>query len=126
MKFRIARHTNDLKNIISFYTEILGLDILGSFESHDGYDGVFLGLKNADWHLEFTRSKEAAQHISDEDDLLVFYAESEEEYQNITSRFFENGHQNLHAKNPYWNENGSYYLDPDGFGVIISKTKKAT
>lgn len=126
MKFRIARHTNDLKKIISFYTELIGLDILGSFEDHDGYDGIFIGSKNSDWHLEFTISKEAAQHSSDEDDLLVFYTSNETEYQNINTRFIENGYPNRQAKNPYWNENGSYYLDPDGFGIIIVKSKKAT
>lgn len=116
MKFRIARHTNDLKKVISFYTDFVGLRVLGSFEDYEGYDGVFLGLKDLDWHLEFTRSKEIAQHISDEDDLLVFYAKSEEEYQNINTRFIENGYSNRQAKNPYWNENGSYYLDPMALG----------
>ena len=34
MKFRYARHTNNLVSIIEFYTEIIGLEIIGQFENH--------------------------------------------------------------------------------------------
>ena len=77
MKFRVARHTSKIDTIINFYHSILGFDILGSFENHDGYDGVFLGLKDENWHLEFTISETSPNHHPDEDDLLVFYANSE-------------------------------------------------
>ena len=52
MKFRVARHTNNLKAITTFYTGVLGLKIFGSFEDHNTYNGVFLGLQGLDWHLE--------------------------------------------------------------------------
>ena len=58
MQFRYARHTNNLGPLIKFYTEIIGLEKLGEFKDHDNYDGVFLGHKNSDWHLEFTVSQE--------------------------------------------------------------------
>jgi catechol-2,3-dioxygenase len=48
MKFRYARHTNDLKSIVDFYTKIIGLKKLGSFENHSNYNGVFIGLPNLD------------------------------------------------------------------------------
>ena len=32
MTFRFARHTNDLERIQSFYTSVLGLELLGGFE----------------------------------------------------------------------------------------------
>lgn len=121
MKIRIARHTNNLKNIISFYTDLIGLEILGSFTDHDGYDGVFLGMQNSDWHLEFTVSNEIPTHHPDEDDLLVFYTSSENEYLEILDRFLKNGIPKISAKNPYWNENGSLFIDPDKFRVVISK-----
>ena len=121
MKFRVARHTHKLSPIIKFYTEILGLEILGSFEKHDDYDGVFLGHTKSNWHLEFTVSNEKPDHRSDEDDLLVFYSSSQKEYEDILQRFKEHGHEAKLAKNPYWNSNGSYFLDPDGFGIIITK-----
>jgi catechol-2,3-dioxygenase len=34
MNFRYARHTNNLKSIVDFYTKIIGLEILGNFKNH--------------------------------------------------------------------------------------------
>lgn len=121
MKFRSARHTNNLTPIIAFYTEIVGLSVLGNFKDHDGYDGVFLGLPGADWHLEFTTSTEPANHKPDEDDLLVFYPASAEEHAAITERFAKHNIPPVEPKNPYWKVNGTLYIDPDGFGVMIVK-----
>ena len=120
MKFRIARHTDNFLPIITFYTEILGLELLGSFENHNNYDGIFIGKRGADWHLEFTKSAENATHSFDEDDLLVFYIDTKSEYQAILNRFAENKVEIQQAKNPYWNENGTLVLDPDGYGIVIS------
>ncbi|BBI65852.1 hypothetical protein PKHYL_00430 [Psychrobacter sp. KH172YL61] len=44
MKFRYARHTNNLGTLIDFYQNIIGLEKLGGFKDHNGYDGVFLGF----------------------------------------------------------------------------------
>lgn len=79
MKFRYARHNRSLADITTFYTEIVGLQKLGGFEDHDDYDGVFLGLENENWHLEFTASSDMSQSNFDEDDALVFYLPSKEE-----------------------------------------------
>jgi catechol 2,3-dioxygenase-like lactoylglutathione lyase family enzyme len=119
MKFRYARHTNDLNQIINFYTEVLGISILGDFKDHDGYNGVFLGLPGADWHLEFTSAKEPASHTPDEDDLLVFYPASREEYNAMNERFTANDIAPVTPKNPYWRIHGISYTDPDGFGIIV-------
>ncbi|MFN8576725.1 MAG: VOC family protein [Candidatus Sericytochromatia bacterium] len=123
MKFRVARHTNNIDSIINFYRNILGLEILGEFKNHDNYDGIFLGFKNKDWHLEFTVSNEKPIHNFDDDDLLVFYCDSQDEYQVIKDRFRKNHIEEVQAKNPYWNLNGITYLDPDGFRVVISLTQ---
>ena len=53
MIFRHARHTSCLDKIEKFYTDIVGLEKLGSFENHSNYNGIFLGHKNSNWHLEF-------------------------------------------------------------------------
>lgn len=123
MKFRVARHTDRLEEMISFYTENLGLHVLGNFEDHDSYDGVFLGKENADWHLEFTRSESSADHKFDEDDLLVFYCDTQAEFDKIVDSFKKNEVQTVTAKNPYWKQNGKTYLDPDGYRIIISTNK---
>ena len=120
MNFRYARHTNRLQPLIKFYTEIIGLNILGSFENHDYYDGVFLGFIGDKWHLEFTVSDESANHKPDEDDLLVFYVDSQSEMNAIVNRAIASSTKITEAKNPYWKENGVVLIDPDGFGVVIS------
>jgi len=109
--------------MISFYTENLGLIVLGNFEDHDSYDGVFLGKENTDWHLEFTRSDSNADHNFDEDDLLVFYCDSQTEFDKIVDSFKKNEVKTVDAKNPYWKQNGKTYLDPDGFRIVISTNK---
>lgn len=65
MIFRNARHTNQLESLVDFYSKIIGLEVLGRFENHSGYDGVFLGYLSADWHLEFTQSSEQVEHAFD-------------------------------------------------------------
>ena len=124
MKFRYARHSDDLDSLVDFYTSVIGLEILGSFEDHSEYNGVFLGFENRDWHLEFTQSHERVSHYPDEDDLIVFYVYSEEELQAIVKDAKRHGMGLVEAKNPYWQENGILIRDPDGFGVIISVQQK--
>jgi catechol 2,3-dioxygenase-like lactoylglutathione lyase family enzyme len=86
MKFRVARHTDSLEQIIKFYTDILGLEIIGEFKNHNNYDGVFMSKEGLDWHLEFTTSNAVANHKADKDDLLVFYVESEKEYSELNKK----------------------------------------
>ena len=124
MKYRQARHTNLLKPIVDFYTQIIGLKLLGEFESHEGYDGVFIGQensfnKNDGWHLEFTVSWEQPLHRPDEDNLMVFYPETTEEYEAILLRMQIANIKKYRPKNGYWQRNGIAVLDPDNFGVII-------
>ena len=124
MNFRVARHTDNLEPIIKFYRDLLGLEVIGEFNNHDKYDGVFIGKVGLNWHLEFTTSEESPKHQTDKDDLLVFYLESEEEYISVKQKFDDNGLSSVQSKNPYWNNNGSTYLDPDGFRIVITIMKK--
>lgn len=117
MKFRLARHTTNLAAIQHFYHEILGLEVLGGFEKHNGYDGLFLGRKSENWHLEFTVSDEIPQHLVDDDDLLVFYIAKD--FDLILAKLRSYPYKEICPKNPYWQENGHLFLDPDGYGVMI-------
>lgn len=123
MEFRNARHTDNLKLIEKFYTEIIGLAVLFSFENHNNYNGVFLGKKDHNWHLEFTSSKTKAEHKFDAEDVLVFYPTEKEEYDKIIDQIEANNIEKIKPKNPYWNDNGIMIQDPDGFRVIVSKSK---
>jgi len=123
MKFRYARHTNNLKSITEFYTKIIGLDILGSFENHSNYNGVFLGLPNLNWHLEFTESDNKANHNPDDDDLIVFYLNAEVALNMILKNARKFNVLPVNSKNPYWKTNGTELRDPDGFGIILTLDK---
>lgn len=121
MKFRAARHTKNLKKIILFYHNILGLDILGDFQNHDNYDGVFLGIRGESWHLEFTSSSDDPVHQADEDDLWVFYVKGEKAFNEKVQKLRELGVKEVKPKNFYWEVNGVTFLDLDGFRIVISK-----
>lgn len=124
MKFRYARHTNNLNAITEFYTKVLGLEKLGSFENHSNYNGVFLGLPNLNWHFEFTESNEKAVHYPDDDDLMVFYLNSKEELNDILEKVEEFKIPKVKSKNPYWQSHGIELRDPDDFGIILTVEKK--
>ncbi len=124
MKLRIARHTGNLYRMIDFYGRILGLKVLGEFRSHDKYDGVFLGIPGAGWHIEFTLSNQPPVHTPDEDDLLIFYAGSLEEFNTIKEKFLANNIKAVSPKNPYWAKNGITFPDPDGYRIVISLDEK--
>lgn len=123
MELRIARHTDNLDEIKEFYSQIMGLEVLFSFENHNDYNGVFIGKSGQSWHLEFTSSKDKANHKFDEEDFLVFYPREQEEYNEIIRRIETHNIQRLKPKNPFWVDNGVLIHDPDGHGVIVSGIK---
>ncbi|PXY47250.1 VOC family protein [Flavobacterium hydrophilum] len=123
MILRVARHTNDLKKIEDFYINILAFERLGGFQNHNNYDGVFIGKPDSDWHFEFTQSETEANHKFDEDDIIVLYPDTIKKYNTVLESLLENNIPEITAKNPYWNENGQMFLDPDGYHIVISDLK---
>lgn len=123
MDFRYARHTSKIESLIEFYTSVLNFEVLGKFENHDGYNGVFLGLKGENWHLEFTQNEEKPQSKFDEDDALVFYPNSPKAYDDILENLKKFEVPILEAKNPYWKNKGICFEDCDHYKIIISKEK---
>jgi catechol 2,3-dioxygenase-like lactoylglutathione lyase family enzyme len=127
MHLRVARHTDDLEKIKSFYIDVLGFELIGSFENHNDYDGIFIGKPNLGWHFEFTKSGKKANHVSDEDDIIVLYPETIQEYNQLVSNLSEYSVSILSSKNPYWNNTeatgAKMFPDPDGFRIIISNLK---
>lgn len=123
MTFRYARHTNNLEQLKTFYIDVLGLQLLGGFENHDNYDGIFLGKPNENWHLEFTKSIDVIAFNFCEDDCLVFYPNSKLELEIIQEKLKSHSVAIIPSKNPFWNENGIMILDPDGYRIVISNLK---
>lgn len=120
MRFRVARHSSDLEALEKFYCDILQMEVIGRFEQHDEYDGIFFAFSNTDWHLEFTKSKQAAKHHFDEDDLLVIYYNSKEALSEATVRMIAADTPTFVPRNPYWRRNGYCFRDPDGFRVVLA------
>jgi hypothetical protein len=59
------------------------MEILGGFQNHTDYDGLFIGKTNENWHLEFTKSNEIVQFNFGDEDVLVFYRNTRLEYESI-------------------------------------------
>lgn len=123
MFLRMARHTNNLEEIESFYVDLLGFERLGGFQKHNNYDGVFIGKSGLDWHFEFTQSEVKANHIFDEDDVIVLYPKTISDYDELIKRLLQKDIAVIEAVNPFWNENGKMIQDPDGYRIVISPLK---
>lgn len=123
MTLRVARHTDDLGKIENFYVNILGFELLGGFKNHNNYDGIFIGKSGLDWHFEFTQSHEKAKHSFDVDDVIVFYPKTILEYNELIDILLHNNISIITANNPFWNENGKMFQDPDGYRIVISPLK---
>ncbi|WP_291101041.1 MULTISPECIES: hypothetical protein [unclassified Empedobacter] len=51
---------------------------------------------------------------------MVFYPTTQQEYDEIVERLELHQIKQIKSKNPYWNNNGISFLDPDGFVVLVS------
>ena len=119
-KLRVARPTDHLEEVVRFYTEGLGLPRLDSFENHEGFDGVMVGIPGATYHLEFTRKR---GHVTGaaptEDNLLVFYIPDAGEWQDAVDRMVAAGYPPVTSFNPYWDRAGCTFQDADRYRIVL-------
>jgi ribosomal protein S18 acetylase RimI-like enzyme len=117
---RIARPTDRIAEVVAFYEDALGLVRLGSFEDHDGFDGVMVGIPGASYHLEFTRNRRhASTSVPTPDHLLVVYLPDRQRWTEAVQRMKSAGHLPVHSLNPYWDKHGLTFEDPDGYRVVL-------
>lgn len=120
---RVARPTDRLEQVVRFYRDGLGLEVLGSFEGHEGYDGVMLGLPGRDHHLEFTRHEAGSPcPAPTRDNLLVLYIPEKAAVDALVERLAAGGHDPVPPENPYWHDKGLTFEDPDGWRVVLMNT----
>ena len=122
-KLRVARPTDNLPEIVRFYRDGLGLEVLTSFENHEGFDGVMLGRKGLPYHLEFTHQQN--HHVGKaptQDNLLVFYIPEEAEWKNAVERMRRHGYEPVKSYNPYWDKKGKTFEDVDGYRVVLQNS----
>lgn len=119
-KLRVARPTDDLAPLIRFYRDGLGLEVLTSFSGHNGFDGVMLGAPHAPWHLEFTVAHgHPAPRAPSPDNLLVFYLPDRGGWEQAVGRMRAAGHAPVSSFNPFWDDCGLTFEDPDGWRVVL-------
>jgi hypothetical protein len=117
---RIARPTDQLEKIREFYHIGLGLEIISSFEDHNGYDGLMLGLPGREFHLEFTSHKAGSLcPAPTKDNLLVLYIPESMALEQIRKRLFALGYEAAEPENPFWQDKSVTIEDPDGWRVVL-------
>lgn len=117
---RVARPTDRLAEVVRFYIAGLGLDKLGSFENHEGFDGVIIGVAGAPYHLEFTHQRgHAVGNAPTKENLLVFYLPDDGEWTSAVDRMVAAGYIPVPSLNPYWDRSGRTFEDPDGYRVVL-------
>ena len=119
---RIARPVTDIERAANMYCQGLELSILASFQDHDGFDGIMVGVPSAGYHLEFTRSRRhPITPRPTPEDLLVLYYPSESEWNLACARMSAAGFDSVSSFNPYWNVHGCSYQDPDAYRVVLHR-----
>jgi catechol 2,3-dioxygenase-like lactoylglutathione lyase family enzyme len=119
---RVARPTDDLEALLRFYRDGLGFDVLDRFEGHCGFDGVMLGRPGAPYHLEFTRAhRHKAGRAPSRDHLLIFYHPDAADWGAAVSRMAAAGFDPVPSFNPYWDEQGRTFEDPDGYRIVLQQ-----
>ena len=117
---RIARPTDTLQALAEMYIQGLGLQIIGSFEGHDGFDGIILGHPESPYHLEFTqKAGHSAGKAPTQDNLLVFYLPDTQEWQASCTQMEAAGFVSVNSFNPYWDRHGRTFEDLDGYRVVL-------
>lgn len=117
---RIARPVADLARTKAMYCEGLGLEVLGAFEGHDGFDGVMVGSPGAGHHFEFTHcGRHPVAPAPTAEDLVVFYLPDEAEWKAACARMAAAGFREVESFNPYWDAKGRTFEDPDGYRTVL-------
>lgn len=121
---RVARPTNQLKPLVNMYAKGLGFKILGTFENHQGFDGILLGHPDMPYHFEFTHHHgTTVPPAPTQDNLLVFYLPLKEEWQQRCAAMTQAGFKSVKSYNPYWDMNGKTFEDIDGYRVVLQNTE---
>jgi catechol 2,3-dioxygenase-like lactoylglutathione lyase family enzyme len=117
---RIARPTDRLDEVVAFYADGLGLPVITTFEHHAGYSGVIIGLPGRDYHLEFVHHEDGSPGEAPSDDnLLVLYLPDPDAMETVIERLGRLGVEPVPPENPYWEDQGVTFADPDGWRVVL-------
>ena len=123
-QLRIARPSRDLDLAAAFYRAALGLELLGAFQDHAGFDGVILGHPSWPYHLELTRHRRRpVTPATTDEDLLVFYYPDPRVWSVVVQRIRDAGAAEVTPTNPYWRGRAVTFTDPDGNRLVIQQER---
>jgi catechol 2,3-dioxygenase-like lactoylglutathione lyase family enzyme len=121
---RIARPVSDLAKTVDMYCRGLGYVVLGSFEDHEGFDGVMVGAPDGGYHFEFTCHRaHPVQPTPTVEDLSVLYVPDVDDWQAACARMIAAGFRPVAAFNPYWEARGRTFEDGDGYRVVLQNAE---
>jgi YycE-like protein len=79
-----------------------------------------LGPPDAPYHLEFTRAHaHLVSRAPTADNLLAFYLPDDREWNDAVARMKKSGYEPVPSFNPYWDQHGLTFEDPDGYRVVL-------
>lgn len=118
---RTARPSRNYDQVVAFYRDHVGLELIASFVDHSSYDGTIFSLGAKALQLEITHheSGQPIPHPSEED-LLVLYFEDAITRDVVASRLRSGGHQAVALANPFWGADSLGYRDPDGWTLVLT------
>ena len=123
-QLRVARPSGDLDRAVEFYRDAMGLDLLGDFRDHDGFDGIILGRHGWPYHFELTRHRtQPVTPATTDEDLLVFYYPDDDSWSAVVQRMRDAGAPEVAPTNPYWRSRAVTFTDPDGNRLVIQRER---
>jgi catechol 2,3-dioxygenase-like lactoylglutathione lyase family enzyme len=120
VKLRVVRPTDRLEEVVRFYREGFGFELIAAFDDHDRFSGRILGHPQAPWHLAFTYYRDLqAGRAPTQDNLLVLYLPDRAEWEAAAKRMQIQGYSPVSSFNPYWDRDGVTFEDPDGYRIVL-------
>src|SRR3954447_17641376 len=117
---RWARPSSHYEQTTSFYRDLVGLPVVGSFSASFGEDGTIFGLPDQQVQLEVVRT-EGPTRPAGLHDHLVFHLPDADAVDQATVRLRAAGVQPGQDTHPYWVANGAVrFRDPDGHGLVYA------
>jgi hypothetical protein len=102
------------------YRDGLGLEILGTFVDHEGFDGIMLGARGAPYHFELTQCRlRPVVPTPTPEDLIVLYLPSRGDWDAHCIMMEAAGFAGVPAHNPYWSRSGRTFADADGYRFVL-------
>lgn len=117
---RVARPTRSLDAALRFWVDGVGLTLFGRKLHSDGSgtELAFLGFSGAAWHLELVADGVSVPRPTEEDLLVLYLGYGVPA--DLMSRIERSAGRRVAAKNPYWDQHGTTFEDPDGYRLVLS------